>query len=170
MTPLTPGFRFASPLGDIVLRAEDDHLTGVFFAGQKYFPDFPVISEAREGSPLVRQAQEELLEYFAGQRTRFSVPLHLRGTTFQRQVWKALLAVPFGELSSYGAVAKQLGLPMSAARAVGGAVGHNPVSIIVPCHRIVGATGSMTGYAGGLDRKAALLEIESKIGSLFSLC
>jgi len=165
---MTPAYRFASPLGDIVLRAEDDHLTGVFFAGQKYFPDLPVISDARDGGPFIRRAQEELLEDFAGQRTRFSVALHLRGTSFQRLVWKELLAVPFGTLSSYGALAKKLGMPTSAARAVGGAVGHNPVSIIVPCHRIVGATGSMTGYAGGLERKAALLEIESKCGSLFS--
>jgi methylated-DNA-[protein]-cysteine S-methyltransferase len=164
---MTLAYRFASPLGDIVLRAEDDHLTGVFFAGQKYFPDLAVISDAREGGPLIRRAQDELLEYFAGQRTRFSVALHLRGTSFQRLVWKELLAVPFGALSSYGALAKKLGMPMSAARAVGGAVGHNPVSIIVPCHRIVGATGSMTGYAGGLERKAALLEIESRCGSLF---
>ncbi|KVU99558.1 methylated-DNA--[protein]-cysteine S-methyltransferase [Burkholderia ubonensis] len=158
---MTLGNLISSPLGDIVVRVEDDCLTGLFFVGQKYFPSIAIATHEQPLSSVAQQAQEEIAEYFAGARTRFSVPLHLRGTGFQRRVWKELLAIPFGALASYGELTQRIGLPVSAARAVGGAVGRNPVSIIVPCHRIIGATGSLTGYAGGIDRKRALLSLES---------
>ncbi|WDR88089.1 methylated-DNA--[protein]-cysteine S-methyltransferase [Burkholderia ambifaria] len=151
-----------SPLGDIAIRIEDDALTGLFFVGQKYYPSLAIAPEvdARNASSLVRKVAEEVADYFTGTRETFSVPIHLRGTAFQRSVWKELLAIPFGELVSYGDITERVGLPMSAARAVGGAVGRNPVSIMVPCHRVIGASGSLTGYAGGIERKRALLSLE----------
>ncbi|MGU7784438.1 methylated-DNA--[protein]-cysteine S-methyltransferase [Burkholderia sp. PU8-34] len=157
---MTPGHLIASPLGDIVMRIEDECVTGLFFVGQKYFPSISIATGDRPASPVARKTQEQIAEYFAGARTTFSVPRHLRGTGFQRRVWKELLSIPFGTLVSYGELTQRIGLPVSAARAVGGAVGRNPVSIMVPCHRIVGATGSLTGYAGGIDRKRALLALE----------
>ncbi|MGS0896797.1 methylated-DNA--[protein]-cysteine S-methyltransferase [Burkholderia stagnalis] len=151
-----------SPLGDIAIRIEDDTLTGLYFVGQKYYPSLALAPapDDRIGSPVACRAADEIREYFAGARTAFSVPIHLRGSGFQRSVWKELLAIPFGTLVSYGELTERVGLPMSAARAVGGAVGRNPVSIIVPCHRVVGASGSLTGYAGGIDRKRTLLSLE----------
>ncbi|QQJ99097.1 methylated-DNA--[protein]-cysteine S-methyltransferase [Burkholderia ambifaria] len=151
-----------SPLGDIAIRIEDDALTGLFFVGQKYYPSLAIApdADARNASPLARKVAEEVADYFTGTRETFSVPIHLRGTAFQRRVWKELLAIPFGELVSYGDITERVGLPMSAARAVGGAVGRNPVSIMVPCHRVIGASGSLTGYAGGIERKRALLSLE----------
>ena len=151
-----------SPLGDIAIRIEDDALTGLFFVGQKYYPSLAIAPDAdtRNVPSLARKVAEEVAEYFTGTRETFSVPIHLRGTAFQRSVWKELLAIPFGELVSYGDITERVGLPMSAARAVGGAVGRNPVSIMVPCHRVIGASGSLTGYAGGIERKRALLSLE----------
>ncbi|WP_321884696.1 methylated-DNA--[protein]-cysteine S-methyltransferase [Burkholderia cenocepacia] len=159
---MTPAHLIPSPLGDIAVRIEDDALTGMYFVGQKYFPSLAIVREADAlaTSPIARQVAEEIAEYFTGARDTFSVPIHLRGTAFQRRVWQELLAIPFGELVSYGDITERVGLPMSGARAVGGAVGRNPVSIIVPCHRVVGASGSLTGYAGGIDRKRALLSLE----------
>ncbi|KVH54576.1 cysteine methyltransferase [Burkholderia sp. MSMB1072] len=159
---MTPAHLIPSPLGDIAVRIEDDVLTGLYFVGQKYFPSLAIVREADalSTSPVARRVAEEIAEYFTGARDTFSVPIHLRGTAFQRRVWQELLAIPFGELVSYGDITERIGLPMSGARAVGGAVGRNPVSIIVPCHRVVGASGSLTGYAGGIDRKRALLSLE----------
>ncbi|KWF18684.1 methylated-DNA--[protein]-cysteine S-methyltransferase [Burkholderia pseudomultivorans] len=159
---MTPAHLIPSPLGDIAVRIEDDALTGLFFVGQKYFPPLAIADQAnvRAAPPIVRKVAEEIAEYFGGTRETFSVPIHLRGTEFQRLVWKELLAIPFGELLSYGDITARVGLPMSGARAVGGAVGRNPVSIIVPCHRVIGASGSLTGYAGGIERKRALLALE----------
>ncbi|HEF5152113.1 methylated-DNA--protein-cysteine methyltransferase [Burkholderia multivorans] len=159
---MTPGHLIPSPLGDIAVRIEDDALTGLFFVGQKYYPRLAIApgADVRRTSPVARAVADEIAEYFAGARTTFSVPVHLRGTAFQRSVWKELLAIPFGTLVSYGELTARVGLPASAARAVGGAVGRNPVSIIVPCHRVVGASGSLTGYAGGIERKRALLSLE----------
>ncbi|MDS0859596.1 methylated-DNA--[protein]-cysteine S-methyltransferase [Burkholderia pseudomultivorans] len=159
---MTPAHLIPSPLGDIAVRIEDDALTGLFFVGQKYFPPLATADkiDARLAPPIVRKVAEEIAEYFGGTRETFSVPIHLRGTEFQRLVWKELLAIPFGELLSYGDITARVGLPMSGARAVGGAVGRNPVSIIVPCHRVIGASGSLTGYAGGIERKRALLALE----------
>ena len=131
-------------LGDIAVRIEDDALTGLYFVGQKYFPPVAIVTDADATamSPLARKVAEEVAEYFTGMRETFSVPIHLRGTAFQRRVWKELLAIPFGELVTYGDITERVGLPMSGARAVGGAVGRNPVSIMVPCHRVVGASGA----------------------------
>ncbi|MFP3501673.1 methylated-DNA--[protein]-cysteine S-methyltransferase [Burkholderia sp. SIMBA_062] len=159
---MIPAHLIPSPLGDIAIRIEDDALTGLFFVGQKYYPSLAIAPDVhpRNASPLVRKVAEEVAEYFTGTRETFSVPIHLRGTAFQRSVWKELLAIPFGELVSYGDITDRVGLPMSAARAVGGAVGRNPVSIMVPCHRVIGASGSLTGYAGGIERKRALLSLE----------
>ena len=111
------------------------------------------------GTPVLVETERQLGEYFAGGRKAFSVALDMRGTRFQRDVWEALLAIPFGETRSYGQLAKQLGNPR-ATRAVGAANGRNPISIIVPCHRVIGSSGKLTGFAGGLDTKAHLLGLE----------
>jgi methylated-DNA-[protein]-cysteine S-methyltransferase len=152
-----------SPLGDILLRAENDALTGVYFAGQKYFPHAD--AALLEQSPpamyrVLQQAREQLDEYFAGERLAFTLRLWMRGDAFQRDVWEQLAQIPYGETVSYGDIARRLGLPLSASRAVGAANGRNPVSIIVPCHRVISSTGDLTGYAGGLHRKQALLTLE----------
>ncbi|WP_322060456.1 methylated-DNA--[protein]-cysteine S-methyltransferase [Paraburkholderia sp. J63] len=159
---MTPGYLTSSPLGDIALRVEDDFLTGLFFSGQKYFPPIPLTRIQGKAPPLVRHAQEQIAEFFAGERRVFTVPIALRGTAFQRRVWTVLAAIPYGSVVSYSDVAKQLGLGTAHARAVGSAVGHNPVSVIVPCHRVLSTSGELTGYAGGVDRKAALLDLEGQ--------
>ncbi len=120
-----------------------------------------------EEHPILVETECQLNEYFAGRRQTFSVPLDMRGTPFQKDVWNALLAIPFGETRSYGQLAKQLGNPQ-ATRAVGAANGRNPISIIVPCHRVIGSSGKLTGFAGGLDAKAHLLDLEQKNDRLFS--
>jgi methylated-DNA-[protein]-cysteine S-methyltransferase len=157
---------FESPLGRIILAATEQALVGVFFDDQAHLPElahWPVVVK----HPILQQAQSELTEYFAGQRQTFEVPLDLSsGTAFQQSVWTALLAIPCAATTSYGAISTQIGNP-TAVRAVGGAVGRNPVSIIVPCHRVVGASGALTGYAGGLPRKTALLQLEGAAPSLF---
>jgi methylated-DNA-[protein]-cysteine S-methyltransferase len=158
---------FESPLGRITLAATEHALVGVFFGGQAHMPevsDWPVADK----HPILQKAQAELTEYFSGQRRSFDVPLDLSsGTPFQQAVWQALLAIPCAATTSYGAISTQIGNP-AAVRAVGGAVGRNPVSIIVPCHRVIGVNGSLTGYAGGLSRKTALLQLEGAAPSLFS--
>lgn len=157
---------FTSPLGRIVLAATDTALVGVFFDDQAHLPDWQHWPHA-SGHPVLQQAQAELMAYFAGTRTVFDVPLDLGcGTAFQQAVWRALLAIPCAATSTYGAVSAAIGKP-AAVRAVGGAVGRNPLSIIVPCHRVVGANGSLTGYAGGLPRKVALLQLEGASAPLF---
>lgn len=151
--------RFSSPLGPMTLAASDQGLAGAWFDGQKHMPDtsaWPVHNQ----HPLLQQAAHELQQYFAAQRTAFEVPLDLgKGTAFQQQVWRGLLQIAAGHTLAYGALGVAIGKP-AAVRAVGAAVGRNPVSIIVPCHRVVGASGALTGYAGGLERKAALLQLE----------
>jgi methylated-DNA-[protein]-cysteine S-methyltransferase len=151
---------YESPQGPMLITATPKGLAGVYFKGQKHFP------KKRDWRrdmrhPVLRKARRELEEYFAGRRTRFAVPLDPQGTQFQRKVWKAIAKVGFGKTLSYGELAKRAGHPGSA-RAAGAATGRNPVSIIVPCHRIMGADGSLTGYAGGLARKRALLALESR--------
>lgn len=151
---------FDSPLGAIMLAASDEGLQGAWFVeGQRHMPDashWPVSQQ----HPLLRQAEEQLVRYFAGEPVAFDLPLDLdSGTPFQQTVWRALLQIPRGGSTSYGHLSARIGKP-SAVRAVGAAVGRNPLSIIVPCHRVLGADGSLTGYAGGLERKVALLRIE----------
>lgn len=150
---------FDSPLGRILVAATDDKLVGVWFDGQRHLPDTSGWTCACD-HPVLQQAQRQLTEYFAGQRASFELPLDLStGTSFQQQVWQALLEIPRGATCSYGALSAAIGKP-AAVRAVGGAVGHNPFSIVVPCHRVIGADGSLTGYAGGLERKTVLLQLE----------
>ena len=150
---------YDSPLGRIILAATDDKLAGVWFDGQRHQPDtstWPCVTD----HPVLQQAITQLSDYFSGQRTSFELPLDLsNGTPFQQNVWQAMLKIPAGATLTYGALSAMLGQP-TAVRAVGGAVGRNPLSIIVPCHRVVGANGALTGYAGGLERKTALLQLE----------
>ena len=155
-----------SPLGPIMLAASDAGLQGAWFVqGQRHMPDssnWPVSTH----NAILLQAEEELSRYFAGEPVAFDVPLDLdSGTAFQQAVWRALLQIPRGSTTSYGALSARLGKP-SAVRALGGAVGRNPLSIVVPCHRVLGMDGSLTGYAGGLERKVALLRLE---GAPFSI-
>ncbi|MGB4360450.1 MAG: methylated-DNA--[protein]-cysteine S-methyltransferase [Rhodoferax sp.] len=153
---------FDSPLGLIRVAASPQGVCGVWFEGQRHQPDasaWPTLPD----HPLLQQATVQLTQYFAGQRRQFDLPLDLSaGTPFQQTVWQALQSLPFGTSCSYGALSAQLGRP-SAVRAVSSAVGRNPVSIVVPCHRVLGANGALTGYAGGLDRKAALLKLEGAL-------
>ena len=150
---------YASPHGPIILAATAQGLAGIWFEGQRHQPDlsgWPVDDQ----HPVLRQAVRQLDEYFAQERTAFDLALDLRGgTAFQQAVWQALRAIPPGQTRSYGEISRRIGKPR-AVRAVGAAVGRNPVSIVVPCHRVMGADGSLTGYAGGLDRKTALLALE----------
>ena len=155
---------YRSPLGTILLAADDTGLTGLWFEGQKYFAQ-GLDKETEEKEFSVFQTARRWLDvYFSGQKPDFQVPLHFQGTTFQKEVWEILLSIPYGETTTYGAIAKQLaakrGLPHLSAQAVGSAVGHNKISIIVPCHRVIGADGSLTGYAGGIWRKEKLLALE----------
>jgi methylated-DNA-[protein]-cysteine S-methyltransferase len=146
-----------SPVGPLTLVATDGVLSGLYMTDQRYRPadeTFGPVDPAPFGSVI-----EQLDEYFAGTRTSFDVELDLLGTPFQRVVWTALRSIPYGSTVSYGELAERLGRP-TAARAVGMANGRNPVGIIVPCHRVLGATGDLTGYGGGLDRKRHLLEFE----------
>ncbi len=154
---------FRSPLGGITLSACEEGLTGLWFDGQKYF-GAAIADGAEDGYlPVFDEARRWLDEYFAGHRPGFTPPLAPQGSEFRRAVWRILLTIPYGGVMTYGEIAKMLGeergTPVSA-QAVGGAVGHNPVSLIIPCHRVVGADGSLTGYAGGLDRKLKLLRLE----------
>ena len=150
-----------SPLGTLLLTADDGALTGVHFPGRKHGrPPQPDWQRA-DDDPLLASARSQLAEYFDGRRSSFDLPLAPRGTPFQEAVWRALLAVPYGATSTYGAVAGAIRRP-KAVRAVGAAIGANPIAIVVPCHRIIGADGSLTGYAGGLDRKARLLALERR--------
>jgi methylated-DNA-[protein]-cysteine S-methyltransferase len=154
-----------SSLGDVFLRAEDDALTGVYFVGQKYFPAADSAMRQDEQPAVLHRAREQLEEYFAGERQEFMLRLQMTGTPFQRSVWDQLVKIPFGETVSYGRIAQQLGLPPGASRAVGAANGRNPVSIVVPCHRVIAGSGDLTGYAGGLHRKQALLALERPASS-----
>ena len=151
--------RIASPLGTMLLARTRDGLAGAWFEKQKHHPE-EIDAPERSDDPLLTATARQLRAYFDGAIDAFDVPLDLQGTSFQRDVWQALLRIEPGATRSYGEIARELGVP-SASRAVGSAVGRNPVSIIVPCHRVVGSSGSLTGYAGGLDRKTSLLRIEA---------
>ena len=157
---------FQSPLGRIIMAATDKGLAGVWFEGQRHLPEELVTGSRwpeNASHPVLQKTTRQLKDYFGGQRTHFDVPLDLSGgTAFQQAVWQVLLAIPQGATCSYGDVSKRIGNP-AAVRAVGAAVGRNPVSIIVPCHRVLGTNGSLTGYAGGLDRKTALLKLEGAL-------
>jgi methylated-DNA-[protein]-cysteine S-methyltransferase len=151
----------ASPVGRLTLVASDAGLAAILWENDNpnRVPDTIAGEDARH--PVLREAERQLKEYFAGVRTAFDLPLDFHGTDFQKQVWAALLAIPFGETRSYGQIARALGKP-AAMRAVGAANGRNPISIIAPCHRVIGANGQLTGFAGGLKAKAHLLALEAK--------
>lgn len=148
----------ASPLGGIVLAADEIGLTGLWFTGAKYFGAGLPASAAEADTPILAEARRWLEGYFTGQRPAALPPLHPSGSPFRRAVWDILLTIPYGETTTYGRIAQQLaaqrGLEHLSAQAVGGAVGHNPISILIPCHRVIGANGSLTGYAGGMKKSA----------------
>ena len=156
--------RTATPQGDVRLAATARGLVGLWFDGQRHLParlDGPHAWPTDDAHPVLRAAAGQIQEYLNGTRTRFDLPLDLSGgTPFQQAVWRALLAIPRGGTTSYGALARLLGNP-AAVRAVGAAVGRNPISVAVPCHRVLGSGGALTGYAGGLERKTALLRLEA---------
>lgn len=156
--------KLASPLGEITLRSEGEALTGLWFADDKHYGAKDIAGAALADLDVFMQAEAWLAEYFAGREPKVSVPLKLQGSEFQIQVWRLLQDIPYGRLVTYGDVAKKIaaqkGVARMSAQAVGGAVGHNPLCIIVPCHRVVGANGSLTGYGGGMWRKVRLLELE----------
>ncbi len=156
---------YDSPLGKITLAGNGKELTGLWFDGQKYFGSTLTGTPVRGSSPVFDQAACWLDIYFSGKEPDFTPPLALTETPFRKAVWDILLTVPFGQTTTYGKIASriaaQTGRPHMSAQAVGGAVGHNPISLIVPCHRVVGTDGSLTGYAGGIDRKTRLLLLEN---------
>ena len=155
---------YHSPIGDILLAADHIGLTGLWFEGQKYFALYLDKEHQEKELPILEQAKKWLDIYFSGKEPDFKVPLHFIGTDFQKEVWEILSSIPYGQTTTYGEIAKQLaakkGLAHMSAQAVGGAVGRNEISIIIPCHRVVGTNGSLTGYAGGIDKKVKLLTLE----------
>ena len=154
--------RIDSPLGPLTLAATDAGLAGAWFEGQRHWPDTRGWHED-DAHPVLQEAATQFADYFAGRRTRFDLPLDLsHGTAFQQAVWQALLTIPPGRTVSYGSLSADIG-KAAAVRAVGAAVGRNPISVIVPCHRVLGADGSLTGYAGGIERKSALLQLEGAL-------
>ena len=155
---------YDSPLGGILLAADESGITGLWFDGQKYFArDLPA-ERVEQNTPALAEAKRWLDIYFTGWEPDFTPPLHPIGSGFRQAVWNILLQIPYGQTTTYGEIARQLaakqGLARMSAQAIGGAVGHNEISIIIPCHRVVGTNGSLTGYAGGIDRKVKLLELE----------
>ena len=155
---------YSSPIGKILLAADEIGLTGLWFEGQKYFAlHLDKEREEREIS-VFEKTKQWLNIYFSGEEPDFTVPLHFTGTAFQNEVWEILCTIPYGQTMTYGEIARKIarkkGLSHMSAQAVGGAVGHNEISILVPCHRVVGANGSLTGYAGGIDKKIKLLQLE----------
>ena len=164
---------YQSPLGTMLIACDDIGLTGLWFEGGKYYAlGLEENCEERETAVFV-EVKRWLDIYFAGKEPDFMPSLHLIGTPFQMEIWRILQRIPYGEMITYGDIAKEIakkrGLPRMSAQAVGGAVGHNKISIIIPCHRVVGMNGSLTGYAGGLDKKCRLLELEGVDMSKLSL-
>ncbi len=152
---------YYSPLGNMRLASDGISLTGLWFEGQKYFELMP---DRKQNLPVFDTAKKWLDAYFSGKNPEFKVPIKFTGTEFQNEVWKILCSIPYGKTVTYGEIAEKIAkrrnIPYMSAQAVGGAVGRNRISIIIPCHRVIGANGCLTGYAGGLDRKAALLKLE----------
>lgn len=157
-------YRYHSPLGGITIASNGTELTGLWFDGQKYFGSTLPREYETKGLPVFERAVHWLDIYFDGKAPDFLPPLALETTPFRRTVWEILLQIPYGQTRTYGEIAKEIaqreGLSKMSAQAVGGAVGHNPISLIIPCHRVVGTNGSLTGYAGGLDKKIKLLSLE----------
>lgn len=166
---------YKSPIGNMTIACDGEkkHIVGLWIEGQKYFfgtlPEEPV---SEEGIPVLRKAVDWLDSYFAGKKPDIrELPLAPRGGTFRQDVWKILCEIPYGSVTTYGEIAKEMAVRMGrdtmSAQAVGGAVAHNPISVIIPCHRVVGTGGSLTGYAGGIDKKIKLLELEGVDTSVF---
>lgn len=155
---------YKSPIGGILLAADETGLTGLWFDGGKYYADHLDPEHKEKDTPVLKQTREWLTIYFAGREPHFRPPVHMNGTPFQLAVWEILQKIPYGKTVTYGEIARKIaaqkGLSHMSAQAVGGAVGHNRISIIIPCHRVVGASGNLTGYAGGVDRKEKLLALE----------
>ena len=165
-TVLLASRTIGSPVGPLRLVAGEAGLVAVLWS-EDHPGRVPLeASSEKAPNPFLADTEQQLGEYFAGRRTRFTVPLELRGTPFQREVWQALIAIPFGETRTYAQIARQLGNP-NATRAVGAANGRNPVSILVPCHRVIGSSGALTGFAGGMNAKAYLLNLEASRTEFF---
>ena len=157
-------YHYSSPLGGITLASNGTHLIGLWFDGQKYFADTLQNPVQEESLPIFKDTCRWLDMYFSGKKPSFTPPIQMRTTPFPKQVWEILLQIPYGHTMTYGEIsdkiAKEKGIKKMSAQAVGGAVGHNSISLIIPCHRVVGANGNLTGYAGGLDKKIYLLKLE----------
>lgn len=155
---------YVSPLGKILLASDGHALTGLWFEGQKYFAAKLERDHEEKDLPVFAQVAEWLALYFNGKNPAFTPPLTLKGTPFQKEVWEAMLAIPFGQTTTYAKIAAEIarrrGLASMSAQAVGSAVAYNPISLIIPCHRVVGSDGSLTGYAGGIEKKEWLLAME----------
>lgn len=155
---------YSSPLGGILLAADEIGLTGSWFDGEKHFAGNLPAEHVERQTSILAEATRWLDIYFTGKEPGFTPPLHPIGSPFRQAVWEILLQIPYGRTTTYGEIARQLaekqGLEKMSAQAVGGAVGHNEISVIIPCHRVVGTSGSLTGYAGGIDKKVKLLELE----------
>ena len=155
---------YESPLGGILLAADETGLTGLWFDGEKHYADNLAAEHEARDTQALGAAKRWLDVYFAGKEPDFLPPLHPIGSAFRQEVWQLLLEIPYGQTTTYGALARRLaerrGLRHMSAQAVGGAVGHNEISILIPCHRVVGTSGSLTGYAGGIDKKLSLLRLE----------
>jgi methylated-DNA-[protein]-cysteine S-methyltransferase len=157
---------YHSPLGEMLMAAQEETIVGLWFVNQKYFPREAVNWETCPDYPMLTKLHVWLDAYFNGDKPEISFALAPAGSDFRQRVWRILQEIPYGQTTTYGEISKQIfvdsGKARVSAQAVGGAVGHNPISILIPCHRVVGANGSLTGYAGGLDKKQSLLELERK--------
>ena len=163
---------YDSPLGGITLASDGLALVGLWFDGQKYFADTLSVQHDEKDLDVFRRTDNWLDIYFSGKEPNFTPPLRMKGTEFRQEVWQILLTIPFGKTMTYGQIAKILAdrhkVQSMSAQAVGGAVGHNPISLIIPCHRVIGTNGALTGYAGGLKKKAWLLDMESQSSVIFT--
>ena len=159
--------RYHSPLGGITLASDGEALTGLWFNGQKYYPDNLTADSTESELPVFIQTAKWLNAYFGGNVPDFTPRITLQTTPFRRAVYEILRTIPYGQTMTYGeiadSIAKQRGIGRMSAQAVGGAVGHNPIAMIIPCHRVIGADGSLTGYAGGIERKQMLLRLEQSV-------
>ena len=161
---MTYATHYTSPLGTILLSADDIGLTGLWFEGQKYFANTLPDKHIPQETEILAEAKKWMDVYFSGEEPKFTPPLHPVGSTFRQAVWQILLQIPYGQTMTYGEIARRItkekNTSRMSAQAVGGAVGHNEISIIIPCHRVVGTNGSLTGYAAGIEKKLSLLQLE----------
>lgn len=164
-------YRYASPLGELTLASDGQCLTGLWIEGQRFFANALIHNSSVKQLPIFVQTCQWLDIYFGGQRPDFTPPLAPAGSLFRQKVWEILLSIPYGQVVTYGSIAKKLadGAKAMSAQAVGGAVGHNPISIIIPCHRVIGAHGNLVGYGGGISKKIQLLKFEHIDTSGFSV-